>query len=249
MVSHKEADFPSDNLYKPIIVGSASVNVDNAWRDDGGDNISDKNPTFCELTALYWFWKNQLKNYDIGGLCHYRRYFSHSPLREDEASLLTASDIDSIFETHDVILPKKYYWLKKTVGEVYYKHGAGKIKDIEALDRVIMRVSPECHEAFLDIVNSHSASYCNMFVMRSEEVAEYCEWLFSILFELEQRIDLTHYTKEEKRVFGYLGEILINAWCAKKGYRIKEMPVSFRGDLLKKIYNYVSHSFKSSIMQ
>ena len=41
--------------------------------DDEGDNISNKNKTYCELTAQYWAWKNMEADYY--GFFHYRRYF------------------------------------------------------------------------------------------------------------------------------------------------------------------------------
>lgn len=46
--------------------------------DNTGDNISLRNPNYCELTGLYWAWKNLKCDYI--GLCHYRRYFTNSNL-------------------------------------------------------------------------------------------------------------------------------------------------------------------------
>ena len=65
-----------NDIYFPIQVGkSLNSELDLGFQcDDTGDNISDKNGSYCELTALYWAWKN-IKNVDYIGLCHYRRYF------------------------------------------------------------------------------------------------------------------------------------------------------------------------------
>lgn len=61
--------------FSPIQVGgnqsSGDLGVD---RDDRGDNIAAKNATYCELTAMYWAWKNI--DADFYGLMHYRRMFS-----------------------------------------------------------------------------------------------------------------------------------------------------------------------------
>ena len=71
---HKKTKTPFESVYLPIQVGAAGNDPIGFARDDNGDNISDKNPMYCELTGLYWAWKNL--SCDYLGLVHYRRYFS-----------------------------------------------------------------------------------------------------------------------------------------------------------------------------
>lgn len=76
-VFHKAYPQPNSDFITPIQVGKAISGDDLGFLGDHtGENISAKNPTFCELTALYWIWKNsdQIESEFIG-LSHYRRYF------------------------------------------------------------------------------------------------------------------------------------------------------------------------------
>ena len=72
---HKDDIKASSDVYLPLHVGKAISNKElNITCDNDGENISAKNLSYCELTGLYWAWKN-LKDVDYIGLCHYRRYF------------------------------------------------------------------------------------------------------------------------------------------------------------------------------
>ena len=75
VVSHKDLFLSIPENYKVIGVGEYGVNnKERILSDCIGDNISKKNPNYCELTAIYWLWKNyDLPNYV--GVCHYRRFF------------------------------------------------------------------------------------------------------------------------------------------------------------------------------
>ncbi|GBR74728.1 protein DUF4422, partial [Candidatus Termititenax aidoneus] len=78
--THRQAEFPPNDIFLPIHCGKALSNLDLGIQgDDTGDNISAKNKNFCELTGLYWAWKNLKKlypNVEYVGLCHYRRYLA-----------------------------------------------------------------------------------------------------------------------------------------------------------------------------
>lgn len=77
VAAHKKFPMPTAAGYLPVLVGAKkNYKADIPYqRDDEGDNISEKNPNYNELTAIYWAWKN-LKDVDAVGLVHYRRLFS-----------------------------------------------------------------------------------------------------------------------------------------------------------------------------
>ena len=75
VATHKQFTMPEDaELYLPIHVGSEGKEKLGYQCDNEGDNISNLNPYYCELTGLYWAWKNL--DCDYLGLVHYRRYFT-----------------------------------------------------------------------------------------------------------------------------------------------------------------------------
>lgn len=72
---HKKYHLIADDVYLPIHVGKEHSQIElDIIGDNTGDNISIKNPIYCEMTAIYWGWKNLRTDYI--GLCHYRRYFT-----------------------------------------------------------------------------------------------------------------------------------------------------------------------------
>ena len=86
----------------------------------------------------------------------------------------------------------------------------------------------------------------NMFVMKKQLFDEYCSWLFSILFELEKRIDISGYNQYEARVYGFISERLFNVWFKKQKLKVKEMPVVFleKPNWPKKIIEFLKRKFR-----
>ena len=135
IATHKKYHMPMDDVYLPVRVGSVLAKDDFGYqRDDIGDNISEKNPYFSELTALYWGWKN-LKA-DFFGLAHYRRHFSCKKSKWKFASILTSAEAEALCSKYDVILPKKRNYYIESLAS-HYKH----THDIEHLEltREILR--------------------------------------------------------------------------------------------------------------
>lgn len=224
IIAHKK--FPQILLsnYKTLLVGKKNFCLKNALRDDVGINIATKNKNYCELTGLYWIWKNWNEPSDYIGLVHYRRYFSKSFLFNNVKFYLSDDYIEKKLKKYDCILPRKFRF-RKTIGVNYYQNGAGKKKDLMTLKKVIKEKFSEYSVSLDKVLQSHSASYCNMFIMKPKYFNQYCDWLFSVLFEMEKRTSLKGYTKEEARIYGYLGEILLNVWVNHNNIRVKYLPM------------------------
>ena len=222
--SHKPYWTPTDPLYLPLQVGAYSKPAFGAeWaRDDTGDNISSKNATFCELTGLYWAWKNL--DADVYGLCHYRRYFGYRRIGRDKKDcILNAGQIEKLLANHDLILPRKrHYWIETR--ESQYAH-AHHIEDLSCVEQILTERCPEYLEAWRWMLNTRSGHICNMFIMRKADFDAYCIWLFGILFEAEKRLDISGYSAKDQRVFGYLGERLLDVWVRRNQKTFVEVPV------------------------
>lgn len=218
IATHKKFDFKPLKGYYPIQVG-AEISKENFGYllDNTSSNISSKNKNYCELTAYYWIWNNVKA--DVVGLCHYRRYLSKKN-NLNWKYILTTQDIENDLKQCDIILPFPYTWKKYSCYD-FYIQAEGKEKDLITLRKLIKDKYPEYVESFDCILNGNTASYCNVMISTKKLFDSYCEWLFSILFELEENIDISQYTVAEARVYGYLSELLLNVWVHHNQLKIK----------------------------
>lgn len=225
IATHKNYEFPNTACYVPIYVGKALHRQQLAIQgDDTGDNISVKNGSFCELTALYWAWRNNFfAESDYVGLVHYRRYFKGSELRLKDQEIASENELLSYLVEYDVIVAKKRNYYIETIYS-HYKN-AHYIKDLDLTREIIAQDFPDYCSAFDQVMSSSSLHLFNMFVMKKEYFEQYCNWLFAILFKLEKQIDVTDYDNYQKRVFGFLAERLFNVWLLKNNLSKKELKV------------------------
>ncbi len=221
IAAHKAYDFPKDKSYVPLQVGAKISNTDlKIARDDTGDNISSKNPYFCELTGLYWLWKNSKADYK--GLVHYRRYFTVTKKIPKENRLTVAlsdKEIEELTKVYDVILPKKRNYYIESLWS-HYSHTLH-IEPLEKTGEIIKKNYKEYFKEFERLKTRKSAHMFNMIIAKKEIFDEYSEWLFDILFKLENEMKkspefIAEYSGFHSRFYGRISELLFDVWLYTK---------------------------------
>lgn len=216
IISHKEFDYiPQDRIV--IGVGdNRNIQCANLY-DNTGDNIAYKNESYCELTALYWLWKNETA--PIIGFEHYRRFFL------DDGKPIDMDCVKKMSRKYDLIVSQKYYFTVSLRRFYASAHIAG---DLSEAEKVIVEKYPAYEKSFSKVMNHNSMIVCNMFIAKKSVVDGYCEWLFDILGELEKRIDMSYRDDYQKRVFGFLAERLFNVFLYhnRKRLKIKHMNIT-----------------------
>lgn len=221
---HKYVNIDINNrLYVPILVGNnkKEKKID-ILSDDTGDNISKKNTNYCELTAVYWIWKNSKE--DIVGLCHYRRFLSKKFFSSNSKYYINEDDLREDFNNgYNVILPKKFFYYKKIKDSFNI---APNKNDMKIVKESIERLYPDYLKDLDKYFNSNSSYLCNVIVTKKEIFDEYCEWLFDVLADVEKNMDKETYINDSyrKRMFGFLSERLLNIWLYhnQESLKIKE---------------------------
>lgn len=242
---HKPDVLLKDDVLVPINVGRALALerkqqndpdlqwlLNNTLGDDSGENISRKNDSYNELTAVYWAWKNydKLGNPDYIGLMHYRRHFIFRPSNQvveecDEIDdnyfekLNYSKDvIDHLFDDCDYVAH---------IGKVdnIYKHYLENhhIDDLNLAIKILKQKYPRFSKTADDYLQMSNGNFCNMFILPKKLFFEYCEWLFDILSAFEDRIDLS-----EKRLF--ISERLTGIYIEqlkRDGYKQKSLSATF----------------------
>lgn len=247
IAAHKEYEMPMDPMYLPVQVGAAgkpSIGVmpgtdpeDNVGyqRDDTGDNISIKNPYYCELTGLYWAWKNL--DAEAIGLVHYRRLFREMPRRprqnrSPQQCVLTEEQAQNLLQSHDMIVTNKRNYVIETLYSHYaHTHDS---RHLDLAREILAEKYPQYLTACDQVYGRRWGYMYNMCVMKRTDLDVYCTWLFDILGEMEERlpgiIDMQSLSDFDKRLYGRVSEILLNVWVEKRvqdGMTLTEVPVLY----------------------
>lgn len=246
VATHKKYQMPDEDIYLPLHVGAEGKEKIGFSGDNTGENISIKNSNFCELTGLYWAWKNI--NADYIGLVHYRRHFTTKkiiPRKENEKFKIVISkeELEKKLDNYDIILPKKRNYFIENVYS-HYEHTMYVEPLIEA-GKIIQEKYPEYYPEFENLKRTTKLHAFNMFIMKKEYLDKYCEWLFNILFELEKRIDITKYDAFHARLFGRVSERLLDIWIKTNNLKYDEIKVINMQNInwIKKITSFLIAKF------
>ena len=206
-----------DDIYMPIHVGKAlHPELDLGFQgDDTGDNISEKNGSYCELTAMYWAWKNLPKDVDIVGLCHYRRYFSDK---------INAETIPKLLKTYDAICPNYHHYpfpaiydLRRYIPE----------EDILIMMDCILDMYPEYYQAILDLFYSgNTLPQYNMLIMKWSDFDKYCRFLFPLLDKVYSKIKRHSYSRLNRSI-GYMAEDIQGLYLTHNKLKVKFVLTKF----------------------
>ncbi len=245
IATHIKYRMLDSDIYLPLQVGAAGKPDIGYVRDDTGENISSKNPYYCELTGLYWLWKNV--DADYYGLMHYRRRFvkpgTFFRKWNTDSKLPDREYLEKLLRRADIILPRKRNYLIENIYS-HYAHTHYK-EHLDITKEIIADICPDYLTAYNQIMDGKTAHMFNMLIMGRDKLDAYCSWLFPILEELEKRVDSSGYDAFQSRYVGRVGEILLNVWIEKNGLRYEELPFVVLGKVrwVKKILSFLGAKF------
>lgn len=235
VATHKLCKVPSSSIFEPIAIGKNQDNLP-FMKDNTKENIADKNPYYCELTALYWIWKNDITNNYIG-LNHYHRFFY-------DRTYIKEVEIKYLLKEYDIIVPKPIFF-DCTLYEQYKRHHH--IEDLNLTCEELIKRDSTYKDSIRKVLNQNKFYLGNLFVSPKELLDDYASFLFPLLFELEKKIPYLTYSVYNQRVFGFLAERIFNIYIYQKGLDVYPYPIkdtlTFQEKVLKKVKTLKDNNF------
>ena len=177
--------------------------------DDTGDNISFKNPNYCEMTAYYWIWKNKLSTDDeYIGVYHYRRILD---INDADLMRMKLNDVD-------VILPfPMIHYPNSLIHHTWYISE----DDWATMKKALEEIYPVYASAIDDVFSQKFFYNYNMMIAKKNVFAEYCSWLFPLLNYIEENSN-PRASERNDRYIGYISEQLMSLFflCRKDDFKI-----------------------------
>lgn len=121
-----------------------------------------------------------------------------------------------------ILPPKRNYFIETVESQYVHAHHR---QDIETLRAVLSEKHSEYLPAFEKLMNGKKTHILNMFVMRRDLFNQYCDWLFDVLFEVEKRLDISSYSVNDARGFGFLSRAPLRRLAYTNNISYIEKPV------------------------
>ena len=181
------------------------------FSDNEGDHIAEKNPYYCELTALYWIWKNyQCPPDTLVGLFHYRRILVEPKLASViPKRLISLNKFQEALTYYDMIIPPERGFSGGLYDHYSREH---EIRDLDLCLDIIHDSGDAAGTIKAYMKSDRLGSIGNMFITRKAVLDRYCAWLFPILFTVEESLMLNQRDSYQRRAPGFLAERLFNPW-------------------------------------
>lgn len=220
--------------------------------DDTGDNISTRNNEYCELTAIYWAWKNSTAD-EYVGLMHYRRFLDFEGAFDSEKAEVFVGEFDiNRYVNHaseivsstsaDIFVPKPFK-MTQTVWDNYCT--GHQEQDLCAVREILKDGSPAIFEAFEETLASKEIYLGNIFLMKRNLFNEYCEWLFDVLEKLEKlKLNREYYSPYQSRYLGFIAERLLTVYVNYLHRKQPELRIEHRHIL--NISNAIAYPYRLS---
>lgn len=244
VATHKPYWMPPSRVYLPLHVGSAGKESIGFVRDDGGKNISSQNEWYCELTGLYWGWKNL--DVDYLGLVHYRRHFAAQKAafrcEGKRHAVLGDAELECLLANHALILPKRRrYFIETRMAHFAKAHG---IETLEAAQQALDSLCMEYLPAYQATMRRSWGHIYNMFIMRRDLLDAYCAWLFPLLQEVGSILSLNGLM--QSRILGFIAERLLDVWVEHNRLPYKEVDCVFmeQTNWPVKIWNFIQRKYQ-----
>ncbi len=213
------------------------------YTDNMGEHISEKNGMYCELTALYMLWKNNVwADADYIGLFHYRRVlslneqlndglpdydlFEINEVNDEYAKYgLTKQKIDQHMKNFDVLLPRPKVF-SDCVYDQYAQSKDHHIEHVEYALKYIRNDAADYEDAAQKVFKGKQVSLYNMFVMNASLFRQYCDWLFPLLQYVESNVNVSFFNTQELRYIGFLTERLFNVFLEHQ-QTVKKLKIAY----------------------
>jgi len=212
--------------------------------DDTGDEISDENLRYGEMTAWYWVWKNYLPQHPElthVGFCHYRRFLDFAGLSARGKVRMTYAKFCRVFRRfyneaelgrlaagYDLLMRRPSTCEDGTPRREFVNSHPLNAADWDLFEAIVRERAPEAAAVIDGALSAPLQSQELQFVMRREVFCDFMDWAFATCRECERRAAWHgECTGNRARIPAFLVERFFMVWLALRkqdpSFKVREL--------------------------